>query len=395
MERTLRKLSAILLVTVLVAGVFPLVAGSAGRPRRVIVTFERGEAAASRAALQGAGASRVKDLPAASASVMMVPPGLSDKDVLKTRGVVAVEEDIVIRALAPKKPAPTPSQTLPWGVDRVEADLVWPQTTGDPVKVAIVDTGIDTAHPDLIGNLKGGYSAVGYTSKYTDDNGHGTHVAGTVAAVNNTVGVVGVAHKADLYAVKVLDRNGSGYLSDIVEGLDWAIANKMHVVNMSLGTSAYSATFDAACQRTLSAGITIVAAAGNEGPYANTVGYPAKFSGVIAVSAIDSASKVASFSSRGPEVDVAAPGVGIYSTYKGKTYATLNGTSMASPHVAGIAALVLTTPVGSDDLDADGAWDPAEVTQRITRTAVDLGTAGFDSEYGWGMARADLAVAAR
>jgi len=274
----------------------------------------------------------------------------------------------------------------------VFADAVWASYTGDPVKVAVVDTGIDTSHPDLLGNLKGGMSAVSYTSSYNDDNGHGSHVAGTIAAVDNSVGVVGVAPAADLYAVKVLDRRGSGYLSDIVEGLQWSVANGIDVVNMSLGTSAYSLAFDTAVQETIASGVVVVAAAGNSGPGANTVGYPAKFAGVIGVSATDSSNNIASFSSRGAEVDLAAPGVSIYSTYKKKGYATLSGTSMASPHVAGVAALVLTAPIGADDLDADGVWDPSEVELRLERTAQDLGAAGFDTNYGNGLVRADLAV---
>jgi subtilisin family serine protease len=253
----------------------------------------------------------------------------------------------------------------------------------------VIDTGIDATHADLLDNLKGGYNAINPAVSWADDNGHGTHVAGTIAAIDNSIGVIGVAREADLYAVKVLNRKGSGYTSDIIEGIDWAIENDMDIINMSLGSSWYSATFEAACTRAIDAGIVVVAAAGNSGPGAETVGYPAKYPGVIGVSATDSSNVIAYFSSRGEGVDIAAPGVSIYSTYKGGAYTTMSGTSMASPHVAGVVALILTQPDGND-----GMWTPAEVEARLEGTAQDLGTDGPDLLYGAGLVRADLAVAA-
>ena len=393
MNPNIAKVARGVLTVALMALLVPAVVPAQPSPKRVIVTFTPGQEAVGKARVRSLGAAENSDLPIVHGAAMTLPAGVSMDKVRRLPGVTRVEEDVVVTALGRAK---SPSgQKLPWGVDRVEADLVWSTTSGDPVKVAVIDTGIDTSHPDLLANIKGGYSAVAYTTSYADDNGHGTHVAGTIAAANNTVGVVGVAPMADLYGVKVLDRQGSGYLSDIIEGIQWSTSNGINVINMSLGTSTYSATFDAACQAAIGSGVTIVAAAGNSGPGEGTVGYPAKFAGVIGVSAIDSSNAIASFSSRGDGVDIAAPGVSIYSTYKGRKYSTLSGTSMASPHVAGAAALVLTTPVGTDDLDADGAWDPAEVQNRLTRTAADLGAAGYDTAYGWGMVRADSAVAAQ
>lgn len=321
---------------------------------------------------------------------MTLPPGIPLAGVRALPGVAHVEEDSV--AIALKAPTPLqPAQTVPWGVSHVEADAVWSATTGSGVKVAVVDTGIDVAHPDLTANLKGGYNAISPNRSYADDNGHGTHVAGTIAAAANSIGVVGVAPSVDLYAVKVLGRSGSGWISDIIAGIQWAVTADVDVINMSLGSSAYSAAFDLACQKAIDAGVTIVAAAGNSGPGMDTVGYPAKFERVLGVSAVGASDVIASFSSRGDGVDIAAPGVSIPSTYKGQSYATLSGTSMASPHVAGVAALVLTTPVGSDDADADGAWDPVEVQNRLARTAHALGAS---TDYGAGLVRADLAIAA-
>ena len=282
------------------------------------------------------------------------------------------------------------AQTLPWGIDRVDAELVWPSgNTGAAIKVGVIDTGISLSHPDLQANIKGAYNAIRSTRSANDDNGHGSHVAGTIAAVTNSQGIVGVAPSTHLYAIKVLSSSGSGYLSDIIEGLDWAISSDLDVVNLSLGTGSNIQSFHDAITRTYNAGIVIAAAAGNSG---GAVIYPAAYEEAIAVSATDSNNAIAYFSSRGPEVDVAAPGVSIYSTYKGSKYATLSGTSMATPHVAGAAALVLKTTVGAYDADGDGTWDPSEVKAKLQATATDLGTPGFDNLFGAGLLDAFQAV---
>ncbi|PIW97468.1 subtilisin, partial [Candidatus Jorgensenbacteria bacterium CG_4_8_14_3_um_filter_38_10] len=197
----------------------------------------------------------------------------------------------------------------------------------------------------------------------------------------------------DLYAIKVLDRNGSGYLSDVIEGIQWAVANNMQVVNMSLGTASNIQSFHDAVIAAKNAGIVTVAAAGNGGGSTNeSVIFPAAYPEAIAVSATDKSDVIASWSSRGPKVDLAAPGVSIYSTYKGTGYATLSGTSMAAPHVAGSAALVLNIPVGLYDANANGKWDPDEVQKKLQDRAKDLGTSGFDNLYGWGLVNAYNAV---
>ena len=241
-------------------------------------------------------------------------------------------------------PTPTPgsTQTLPWGVNRVDADLAWGTTTANNVRVAVIDTGIDLDHPDLGANVKGGINTIYSWRTADDDNGHGSHVAGIIAGINNSVGVIGVGHEIDLYAVKTLNSNGSGYVSDIIEGIQWSINNNIDVINMSLGTTSDIVAFHDAVIAAKNAGIVVVSAAGNSGPSDNTVIYPAKYSESIAVSATNSSDGQPSWSSRGPEVDLAAPGNSIYSTYRGASYATLSGTSMATPHVAGAAAMVLS-----------------------------------------------------
>ena len=336
-----------------------------------------------------------KNLDLIEGKAVLLPPKV-EAALAREAGVLRIDDDDEVFALAKpikveRAPKPQPDEVLPWGVDRIDADLAWEITTADPVKVAIVDTGIDLTHPDLKDNIKGGYNAINSRKSANDDNGHGTHVAGIIAAIDNEIGVIGVGPKIDLYAVKVLDRNGSGYLSDVIEGLDWAIQNGMQVVNMSLGTPTYIASFEDAVKKVNAAGITQVAAAGNNGPDDNTVTYPAKFAEVIAVTATNDTDTIASWSSRGSEVDLAAPGVSIYSTYKGSTYKTLDGTSMASPHVAGTAALVLTQTTKCDS-DLNGICSPAEVQQRLEATAEDLGAVGRDDLYGSGLVDAEKAV---
>lgn len=250
----------------------------------------------------------------------------------RSQGVEFVEPDYIAQAYA---------QTVPWGITRVKAPEVHSAGyQGLGIKVAVLDTGILTSHQDL--QVAGGYNAIGGTG-YSDDNGHGTHVAGTIAALNNTIGVIGAAPKAQLYAVKVLDRSGSGSYSSIIAGIEWAITNKMNVINMSLGGSQGSTALEQACNAAYNAGILVVAAAGNEGTAAGTtecIGYPARYASVIAVGSITSSNVRSSFSSTGSTLEIMAPGSDIYSTTYNGSYGTMSGTSMACPHVAGVAALV-------------------------------------------------------
>lgn len=258
-------------------------------------------------------------------------------------------------------------QSIPLGVDRVDGDLNFAlsgEGTGTPVDadIAVLDTGIDLTHPDL--NVYNEVSFVPGTSSADDDNGHGTHIAGIAAAKHNDIGVVGMAPGARLWAVKVLDSNGAGSISDIIAGIDYVTehANEIDVVNLSFGCECSSLALDEAVNNAVTAGITFVVAAGNSNKDASMFS-PANNPSVITVSAIaDSDGKCgaigpstkygnddsfASFSNYGSVVDIAAPGVGILSTYKGGEYAVLSGTSMASPHVAGAAALYSSQNHGS------------------------------------------------
>ena len=259
---------------------------------------------------------------------------------------------------------------IPWGIKRVNASAAWPVVTGEGVKVAVIDTGIDYAHPDLHDNYAGGYNVIVSTALPLDDHGHGTHVAGIIAAIRDFKGVVGVAPKARIYGVKVLDNSGSGQISWIIAGIEWAVDNKMKIINMSLGASSAVDSFARAIAAADKAGVTIICAAGNT---SGAVTYPAKYPQSIAVSASDASDKIASFSSRGSEIDFIAPGVSIYSTYYGSSYATMSGTSMAAPHVAGLAALAASL----------GANTPSKVKDSLAKAAVSLNLQA--SEQGAGL----------
>ncbi|NLI13368.1 MAG: S8 family peptidase [Peptococcaceae bacterium] len=303
----------------------------------------------------------IKYLPLVKAAAVFIDPSTTNEEFTRQAGVKRVINDVKVYALETSPAIQKPLQVLPWGVDRIDAEKAWAESTGSRVKVAVIDTGIDTGHPDL--KIYGGINTINKEKSYKDDNGHGTHVAGIIAALNNRVGVIGVAHDAMLYAVKVLGADGSGNLSDIIEGLEWCINNNIQVVNMSLGTDEAEDLFHEAIKHVYNAGIFIVAAAGNSGPRDNTISYPAKYPEVAAVAASSQFDQIAFFSSRGAEVDLVAPGVNIYSTYRGRSYRKLSGTSMAAPHVAGAAALVLAKK---------GVMSPDKLLSHLKETSQDM-----------------------
>lgn len=284
----------------------------------------------------------------------------------------ALARDARVAAIVPDQEVHIAAQTLPAGIDRIGADDS-SAVAGDgrgavDVDIAVIDTGIDSRHRDL--NVVGGVNCVPGNLSSNDLNGHGTHVAGTAAAKDNKIGVVGVAPGARLWAVRVLDANGSGLWSTILCGIDWvtARADTIEVANMSLtggggeGSCTDHGLREAICRST-AAGVTYVVAAGNSG--ANASGFvPATFPEVITVSAITdfdgqpggvgaptcaygTDDTFAGFSNFGADVDLAAPGVCVLSTWRGGGYRSISGTSMASPHVAGAAALYLSTHPGA------------------------------------------------
>jgi len=217
------------------------------------------------------------------------------------------------------------SQVVPWGITAIRADQVWPVTRGQSVNVVVIDTGIDPEHPDLAHAYAGGYNALDPQVPAIDDNTHGTHVAGTIAAANNGFGVVGVAPAVKIWGVKALDREGVGTDEAVTAGIDWTIGKAKElggrwVVNMSLSATNPSDSEELAMGRALAEGIVLVASAGNRNtPF---VRYPAHYRGVIAVGSVDSALEKAASSSYGAGLTIMAPGVAIASTMlRGKSLA--------------------------------------------------------------------------
>jgi subtilisin len=326
--------------------------------------------------------------------------GLKDQDILHSfrifdgallslteKQAFGLSKNPHIKVIEPDQIAVAYGKEIPWGITRVQSEQAHSAGyTGLGVKVAVLDTGIDRTHPELVDRVKGGFSAFidsANSNPYNDVDGHGTHVAGTIAASLNNQTILGVAYNADLYAVKVLGNDGSGSYSGIAKGIEWAVENGMDIINMSLGGSQGSAVLETACNAAYNAGVLIVAAAGNEGRAngrGDTVGYPAKYASVIAVAATDINNARASFSSTGPAVEIAAPGANIKSTIPNNSYASWDGTSMACPHVAGVAALVLS---------ANPNLTNVQLRAILNQTAINLGTPTF---FGNGLVQAKSAI---
>ncbi|MBI4022953.1 S8 family peptidase [Candidatus Berkelbacteria bacterium] len=303
--------------------------------------------------------------------------------------VQSVYPDVEVAALRHKDQGSNGGfQAIPWNITAVQAPPAWPTTEALGVRVAVIDTGIDLDHPDLQGSIAGGTNIVDPRRSADDDAGHGSHVAGIIAAGHNAIGVVGVAPRASLYAVKVLDRRGRGYLSDVIAGLEWAIAQDIDVINLSLGTSVDIPLLHEAVQDARAAGILVVAAAGNDG---GAVSYPAAYDEVMAVGMTDDRNEVSRYSARGAALDLVAPGVKVESTYQRGRYKRMTGTSMAAPHVTGLAALLIAQRTACDT-NGSGTCDPTEVQRRLENTATDLAPAGRDDVAGYGLINARAAL---
>lgn len=292
----------------------------------------------------------------------------------KDPNVAYIEQDNVVKAA---------STTLTnWGVNDIKAPASWNSgLTGKGVKVAVIDTGI-ASHPDL--TIAGGANVINgsSTTSYADDNGHGTHVAGIIGGKGLNGGVKGVAPDTSIYSVKALDSSGSGYTSDIIAGIDWAIANKMDIISMSLGSNESNTALQNAVDTAYNDGILVVAAAGNDGNSSgtgNNIEYPANYSSVIAVGAVDSTNTRDYFSSTGSKLEVSAPGNNILSTYLNGGYAQMSGTSMATPFVAGDLALLK---------QKYPSYTNVQLRQLLDNNALDLGVQGRDTLYGFGLVQA-------
>jgi len=322
----------------------------------VIILFHEKPTPADISIIKSDGASIKYQYTIIDAVAAQVPAQAADK-IAKRAFVKLVEPDYKVKLVLDKS------------IPQIQADKVWEAgITGKNVDVAVLDTGIHDEHPSLTIEKE-----VDYTGEGTDDlNGHGTHVAGIIASTDSTYR--GVAYDADLFNVKVLNKDGSGYGSDVIKGIEWSVDNGAEIISMSLGaevdpcdgTDAISQAVDKAVNK----GVVVVVAAGNSGPDAGTITSPGCSKKGITVGAVDENDNVPSWSSRGPtddgrvKPDLVAPGVGITSTWKDNSFKSLSGTSMSTPHVSGVAALLL---------EADPSLKPDEVKEALKTTALDLG----------------------
>lgn len=275
---------------------------------------------------------------------------------------------------------PQDTDVADWGHLSIDVPGAWKVTKGKGATVAVLDTGCDMAHPDLKEQIVGAKNFTGSRNGASDVQGHGTHCAGIVLAAENSSGMIGVAPHAKLIVGKVLGDNGSGASTWIAAGIDWAAENGADVISMSLGGPGPDQYTRAAVQRALAKGVIVVAAAGNEGPREGTVGYPGGYPECVCVAAIDSQLRTAGFSSRGAAVRVAAPGVSVRSCYPGGRFATMSGTSMATPYVAGCAALYVSAKKARGE-----KADPAEFFKLIQEQSRDLPPSGRDTATGFGL----------
>lgn len=368
----------------LLAGVVLLtstyLAGAADKTR-VWVQFAAGQKGAVQASLAAAGGEvhhEFEDLRAIAVSV----PATALDGLARNPNIELIEPDPQRELFA---------QSVPYGIDKVQARDVWDADrnnvvdagapTGAGITVCVIDSGVQASHEDLSSVAISGESGTP-TTWSTDGCAHGTHVVGTIAAANNSVGVVGVSPgTVSIYAVKVFGDNcGWAYSSDLVYAANRCKAAGAKVISMSLGGSGSSGTESSAFQSLYDQGILSIAAAGNSGN--TTVSYPAGYASVVSVAAVDINNSLASFSQRNSDVELAAPGVNVLSTVPGG-YSSYNGTSMATPHVSGVAALIW-----SDNLTKT----PAQIRAALQQTALDLGTAGRDNSYGYGLVRAKAAL---
>ncbi|KEO82000.1 S8 family peptidase [Tumebacillus flagellatus] len=272
-----------------------------------------------------------------------------------------------------------------WNLPLIKADKAWQTSTGDPnVIIAVVDTGVDLNHPDLQGKLVPGRNILAGTDTPQDDNGHGTHCAGIIAArTNNLEGIAGVNWNSKIMPVKAMNADGSGSVADIADGIYWAADHGADVINLSLGDYEDSDYLHEAIKYAHDKGVVVTAAMGNDG--IGQPSYPAAYPEVIGVAANDESNETATFSNYGSHCSVTAPGVSIPSTYPNKRYVALSGTSMASPHVAGVAGLLKSI---------NKNLKPEDIRDILQKTADDLGPAGRDDYYGWGEINVSKAVAA-
>jgi len=327
--------------------------------------------------------SRIREIGVRS---VVVPKGKRDEVIRALESDPAVEyaepDYLATINLVPNDPFYSAYQ---WHLPKIAAPAAWDTTTGlSSVCIAVVDSGVDPSTPDLSGRLlPTGYDFANFDNDPSDDNGHGTSVAGTAAAAgNNSQGVAGVAWGVSILPVKVMAADGTGSYSAIASGINYAATNGAKIINLSLGGTSSSRTLQDAVKFAWSQGAVVIAAAGNNGT-TNPV-YPAAYTECVAVSAINSADTITSWSSRGSYVDLCAPGENIATTGTNGSYVSVSGTSFSSPIVAGVAALAASV---------NPLLNNSNIVSMLKGTADDLGVSGVDTLYGYGRVNASKAVA--
>jgi subtilisin family serine protease len=376
MKRTFRIAVTVLGILVLVALAFPVQSRAELDKERVLVQFKPGKKAAVKQSALAAGGEIHYEFDELD-TIAVTLPARALQGIRHNPNVLLVEQD------APRYPA---DQTVPYGVDSVEARDLWDADrdgavdpgapTGSGLMVCIIDSGVYLGHEDFAGvSFAGGDPS----DWYTDTCGHGTHVAGTVAAMNNTTGVVGVSPgDVSLYIVKVYgDGCGWTYASDLIDAAQFCGDVGANIINMSLTGYWPSNSERSKFQQLYNRGILLVAAAGNWGSTA--YGWPASYDSVVSVGAVNQSNVVASFSQQNDQIELVAPGVNVYSTSNNGGYVYKNGTSMATPHVSAAAALVWSSDLSKTN---------ADIRSLLQETALDLGSAGRDNAYGFGLVQA-------
>ncbi|KWX69528.1 hypothetical protein AMQ84_31650 [Paenibacillus riograndensis] len=382
--KIIRLLSSFCLITVMLTSAGALAASESSDPS-IVKTYDgtylvklNSVTTAPNGVIEKLGG-KLKKISESGDIVMAELSGSSLYELKNSPDIQYIEPNYEVKTEIEAEKTESVTETVPYGIQNIHAiEAQQEGYTGKGVKIAVLDSGY-SLHSDV--KVKSGYSFITNSENYDDDFGHGTHVAGIIAASMNGEGVVGVAPMADIYAIKVLDQGGRGSYFTLIEGIDWAIKHKMDIINISFGGENPSQILEEKLQEAYDAGILIVAAAGNDGYMGDdTILYPARYSTAIAVGAIDSGNKRAFFSAKGPDLDLVAPGVKVLSTLPSNQYGMKSGTSMAAPHVTGVAALIL---------EKNKKLSPGEVADILESTAKPLGVV---PEYGHGIVQAKEAV---
>lgn len=277
-----------------------------------------------------------------------------------------------------------PNLSQQWALENIHAFEAWDITTGKDIVIAVVDTGVWSSHPDLQGNVLPGYNALLNNDQSDDDHGHGTAIAGLIAArTDNDKGIAGICWDCSILPVKVLNARGTGNDADLARGIRWATDHGAHIINLSLGGAENSQALRDAVDYAFQRGVLLIASSGNDHQLGNFTNYPAAYPQVIAVGATTNSDKVAGFSNTGEHIDLVAPGVALWTTMLDGDYGPPNGTSFSSPFVSGVAGLVLTVR---------GDLPHTDVACILQASADDHGSPGKDMEYGWGRLNALRAV---